>query len=552
VLKFLSKKKIIIKIFKDLFNIVPKNSYSLLIKKYLLNKKRKKNHNYNNKKIYKIAVQGVYDLFYQTIFAAIVTDLWKKKKLINNIIIVNSINHAAGTGLIASILRSQFVTFLRSLHLARFNSELVGPVAYNSNEKFDIINEILIFLYAKKIWKKLIKKNNINNFKINNVFLGDLIVDTYLRYKPSYVFKISDPFVEKIIRQALRDLQKSSDFFRITKPDLYLTSSTVYLEHGIATRVAAKFGVKVRSYHDYHIFGKKITLKDYHPTITTQRLPKNFFSHQQRKKIINLANKNLNQIILGSKSDTLFYMKRSAYKNYNKAFPDLNGAVVIFTHDFFDSPHVHSNFIFEDFYKWLDFTIKILSLNKIPFFIKPHPNKNIRGASDAAFKSLKKKYPGLKFISSKISNLQIVQKGIICGVSVFGTVIHELAYMGVPSIACARHPSYLFQFCRTASSLNEYKKYLCTPNILPISRKEMKKQACEFFYMRNLHGTSHELNLNKNFINYYKHINFLNSNSKILLKHFFKLINCKGWKGHIRLISKEIETNKLTQNILIH
>jgi hypothetical protein len=542
VLKFLSKKKIIIKIFKDLFNIVPKNSYSFLIKKYLLNKKREKIYDYNNKKIFKIAVQGVYDLFYQTIFAGIVTDLRKKKKLTNNIVIVNSINHAAGTGIIARILRSQFVTFFRSLHLAKFNAELIGPVAYNSNKKFNIINEILIFFYARKIWKNLKKKNNINNFKINNVLLGDLIIDSYLRFKPSYDFKISDPFVQKIIRQVLRDLQKSSNFFRVVKPDLYLTSNTVYLEHGIATRVALKFGVKVRSYGNHYVFGKKITLKDYYPTIPVLRFPNKVFRNQQHKKFIKLADKNLNQIISGSKSDTLYYMKRSAYKIYNKMIPDLNGAVVIFTHDFFDSPHVYSNFIFEDFYKWLDFTIKILSLNKIPFFIKPHPNKNIRGDSDAAFKAIKKNFPNLKFLSSKISNLQLVQNGIICGVSVSGTVIHELAYMGVPSIACAKHPGYLFQFSRTASSLNEYKKYLSTANTLPISRKEMKRQACEFFYMRNLYGTSHELNFRKNFLNYYQHVNYLNYSSKIILKYFLKLINCEGWKRHIRLISKEIET----------
>jgi hypothetical protein len=89
---------------------------------------------------------------------------------------------------------------------------------------------------------------------------------------------------------------------------------------------------------------------------------------------------------------------------------------------------------------------------------------------------------------------------------------------------------------------NEYKKYLSTANTLPISRKEMKRQACEFFYMRNLYGTSHELNLRKNFLNYYQHVNYLNYSSKIILKYFLKLINCEGWKKHIRLISKEIET----------
>ena len=61
-----------------------------------------------------------------------------------------------------------------------------------------------------------------------------------------------------------------------------------------------------------------------------------------------------------------------------------------------------------------------------------------------------------------------------------------MAYLGVPTIACARHPHISFDFCRTAKSQSEYAKYLQNPLANKIDKAAMKRQSLIFYYMHNL------------------------------------------------------------------
>jgi hypothetical protein len=91
-----------------------------------------------------------------------------------------------------------------------------------------------------------------------------------------------------------------------------------------------------------------------------------------------------------------------------------------------------------------------------------------------------------------------------CGVTMYGSVAHELAYLGVPSLACARHPHSSFDFCRTAASLDEYAQLLRTRDQLPASKAEMRRQALAFFYMQNLYAPADELALRGHFRDVWK------------------------------------------------
>ena len=97
---------------------------------------------------------------------------------------------------------------------------------------------------------------------IYGIEIADLVIDSYLRFRPSARFNVNDPFVETIIRQALRDGQKALKYFDKTKPVLYFTSYTTYLEHGIAARIALLLGIKVHSFGNSSQFVKKLTFSD--------------------------------------------------------------------------------------------------------------------------------------------------------------------------------------------------------------------------------------------------------------------------------------------------
>jgi hypothetical protein len=162
--------------------------------------------------------------------------------------------------------------------------------------------------------------------------------------------------------------------------------------------------------------------------------------------------------------------------------------VVIFLHDFYDSPHVYREMLFPDFWEWICFTIETLQNAHIPFFIKPHPNQ-INLSNDVLDK-LQERYSGLAMIPSAVTNKQLADAGMACAVTVYGTVAHEMAYFGIPTIACAHHPHICFDFCRTAKSREEYAQFLKQPAQIDIDKPTMREQSLRFYYMHNLNLTT--------------------------------------------------------------
>jgi hypothetical protein len=244
----------------------------------------------------------------------------------------------------------------------------------------------------------------------------------------------------------------------------------------------------------------------------------------------------------GGVDPTTFYMRRSAYKNKEFNFSqELNGATVVFLHDFYDSPHVYPSFVFSDFWSWICFTIETLLATGVTFYLKPHPNQI--ALSQEVLSDLRVQYPSVKWLSSDVNNAQLAQQGIICGVTVYGTVAHELAYLGVPSICCAQHPHHSFDFCRTAKTREEYKIMLEFPNILPVNRDEMRRQALMFYYMHNLHGTPEELAFRQAAIQFWHACNIGEGKDEEILSALYNLRDQKAFQTLIHDLVKSTEGN---------
>jgi hypothetical protein len=117
---------------------------------------------------------------------------------------------------------------------------------------------------------------------------------------------------------------------------------------------------------------------------------------------------------------------------------------------------------------------------------------------------LKAAYPDARYLPPGITNAQLAAAGLACGVTVYGTIAHELAYLGVPSVACARHPHTAFGFCRTARSVAEYAALLRSAATMPVDAQAMRREALAFYYMHNLHGDAADLELRSRFIALWK------------------------------------------------
>jgi hypothetical protein len=304
-------------------------------------------------------------------------------------------------------------------------------------------------------------------------------------------------------------------------------------------RVALSLGIPVRTYGNLITFGKRLSREDFFHTVDTSKYRKEFeaFSYEEKRLAIKLAETSLNIRLSGGIDTATSYMKVSAYAHSEEVIPDVNGSVVIFVHDFYDSPHIYPDLIFTDFWAWISFTINTLSNGGIPFWLKPHPNQI--SENDGVLADLRDLFPQARFLSSKITNKDLAGAGILGGVTVYGTVAHELAYYGIPSVACARHPHVEFDFCETAKTLEEYGQMLLNSGASSLSYGDMRQQALVFYYMHNLGGDLKVQELKKAFVNFWKLWDKKNLDLKSLIDALQYLRSLPGWSEHILEIQSD-------------
>ncbi|MEY2859809.1 MAG: hypothetical protein RL392_267 [Pseudomonadota bacterium] len=455
-----------------------------------------------------LTAQSVTDKFYFLLFGALSQQLKARGVARSELIVVRSVNGAIGAGPLAEMKRSGLVAWLVMRPWIRAYVRVFDAVAYRCATWQHPVADLLDYVESRRIWLNFQGQARMEqpSLKINDIEVADLVICSYLRFKPQAQFDFHDPFVRRLIWQALRDARQAEAYFDAKKPSWYLTSYTTYLEHGIPTRVALKHGVKVWSFGNLNRFGKCLSISDPYQTLDYSDFRTTFEALSEQASRLEDARVLLERRLSGCIDAATSYMRQSAYGNDTVPLPsNLNGSVVIFLHDFYDSPHVYPDLIFNDFWQWICFTIDGLRSASATFFLKPHPNQI--SLSDEALGELCKTYPGLQLLPATASNVQLAQAGIVCGITAYGTVAHELAYLGIPSICCARHPHHSFGFSRTATTRAEYRAKLAAYRENTLSVDELKRQALMFYYMHNLYGDDDAVALRTAFVNFWRSCN---------------------------------------------
>lgn len=455
-----------------------------------------------------LAAQSITDKFYFLLFGALSLQLKARGVTRSELVVVRSVNGAIGTSPLAEMKRSGFVAWLVMRPWIRAYGGVYDAVAYRCATWRHPAADLLDYVESRRMWFNFREQAHSErpSLKISGIEVADLVICSYLRLKPQAQFDFHDPFVRRLIWQALRDVRQAEVYFDAKKPSWYLTSYTTYLEHGIPTRVALKHGVKVWSFGNLNRFGKRLSVSDPYQTLDYSSFRSTFEALSEQVSRLEEARVLLERRLSGGIDAATSYMRQSAYGNDTQPLPaNLNGAVVIFLHDFYDSPHVYPDLIFNDFWQWICFTIDGLRTANATFFLKPHPNQI--SLSDTALGALRKTYPDLQLLPAAASNVQLAKAGIVCGITAYGTVAHELAYLGIPSICCARHPHHAFGFSRTATSRAEYRAMLTGYREKMLSVDELKRQALMFYYMQNLYGDDDAVALRTGFVSFWRSCN---------------------------------------------
>ncbi len=485
-----------------------------------------------------IAIQSTEDPLYFAIFAAIALRLRDAVAASAELVIVRSINGAVGGGWLHALARSGPISWIITRQWQRAYRGLIDGVAYRSQSLAHPLGDLADWFRSRALWRRLRASLNITALEIAGVRVGDLINDSYLRFRPAPRLDVADPFVHRLLWQAHRDIRRARAYFRRRRPGLYLTTYSTYIVHGIAVRVALQEGVPVWAFGSFNQFGKRLTVEDSVHTPDASGYRRAFDALDRPQERLAQAEQQLRLRLSGGIDAATGYMKDSAYADTAEPLPDVRGAVVVFLHDFYDSPHVYHDLVFPDFWSWVCCTIDTLRDAGTPFLLKPHPNQI--ALSGDALRELQARYDGVAVLSPRVTNAQLVEGGIVCGVTVYGTVAHELAFLGVPTIACARHPHAAFDFCRTAHSVAEYRDLLRTPGLMPVDRREMRRQALAFYYMHNLYGDDDARALKQDFVAFWKACNGTGTDERELVARFERLSASPGFAALVDRLAEEI------------
>lgn len=447
-----------------------------------------------------LMVQCPEDYFYLALFGWIVIELRRRGPLQVEQWVPRSLRAGSSQSAYKFVKAQLFQNVLTDRKWLRLFGSYCDRVAYRSAAWSSLADETRDFLNAWRLWRRTNSNEALLSVTVREVPVGDLIYDSYLRFKPAETMRLRDFYLLMVIWQALRDLRRAEIYFAKTPPKVLLTSYSTYIQHGIPVRVALRNGVRVFSLGNYQEPCKELTLDDWMHTRNPDRYREIFSSLDNVEERIAEANAKLGARIAGGADTATAYMRRSAYVESNDPMPDVRNGVVIFLHDFFDSPHCYRWMAFSDFWEWTITTLNVARKAGLRIFVKPHPNQIV--ASERAVARLKRLYPEAAFLSAAISNKQLVDAGIALAVTVYGTVAHEMAYLGVPSIGAGHHPHVSFDFCRTAKTREEYERLLQEFAQTPFSKQELRRQSLEFYYMHNLHFPPEIIRLSEQLVHF--------------------------------------------------
>ena len=383
---------------------------------------------------------------------------------------------------------------LRRIHLLMIRKKWnkiyssIGIDFFFHSDKLPFVKKISNFWKAFVFFIKLNDKNKLLEHTFKSIQCGELIYDSYIRFNKKPTLSISDPTLILYIQDCYNQICYFENLTSKYKIKNYYTSYSTYIAHGIPVRVFLKNNINVYSYayfgeKNYNLRVKKLTKSD-----TAQVKP-----HWKFKKVFkNLENKNklYNEGLVKfrkrfSGENDLDFMNINQYdSNYSSPKLEYKFDGVVFIGDFFDSQHVYRKMVFNDLYEWLIYTINISLKYDLNVGFKPHPNQLL--GSKKIIDKIKMKYPDVKWIDPKTSNRLIFNSGIGYGISVYGSVIPELAFNKITPICCADNPASDYNFMFEAKTVAEYKDILINPHKFKF-KKNLMKQLGEYYYMQNLY-----------------------------------------------------------------
>lgn len=364
---------------------------------------------------------------------------------------------------------------------------------YGSAQPFETAAEQI----TEAIFSNLRTKWDVLKIRIDGMWFGDLIYDTYLRLFTLATVDLKDPRLRKLIHQAALIYFATKGYFDRNHVVGVFPDHTVYIKCGILVRVA--FAHKVPVYilpcnPNFYILQLDPELSEGMTNVSKR------WSYYKYKQIFaqlppeqQQAGREQARVALeerlSGKIDTRVLVGHSAYGQASAERilrTSDKPKILMLLHDFCDSVHCFREMLFPDFYEWTHHLLAKAEETDFEWYVKPHPNSmtsEAKNATNAAvIAELKQRYPKMILLDAAVSNRQLVEEGVSAMFTVHGTAGHELAYLGVPVVNAGDNLHVAYDFNLTPKTVAEYDALIAQAGHLDRSRIRQDEVA-EFYYM---------------------------------------------------------------------
>jgi hypothetical protein len=347
-----------------------------------------------------------------------------------------------------------------------------------------------------EIFSKVIDRSSFLNLHLENILVGDLFYDTYLKIYHKETIDIHDKNFILFLEKSILYFYFWHNFFKKNKVKAIIVSQAVY-NSSIPLRIGIKFNSKCISASPFYIFSLSKKMMFYHNQFLLYK--KNFLklSSLEKTKGLKIVKKKLKEYFNGAISlpEKATYLRHSTFVG-NKEKPILFNKkskkikVLICAHRFSDAPHSLGIHLYDDYYQWLMSLLKISTNTNYEWYIKTHPvNSNFIDKTTEIIRDLiKTKYQNVKLISPETPHRAILKIGINFVLTCNGSVASEYPYFDIPSINASRsNPHVDFSFSISPYSRKIYENFINNLKKFKSKIKINKKEILQYYLMSNFY-----------------------------------------------------------------
>ena len=344
----------------------------------------------------------------------------------------------------------------------------------------------------KKYIKKIKTKDDLLKFKLNNILIGDLIYDSYLKYYKKETIKISHVTFSYFFQKSIEYYLFWFFYFKKNNVKAVITPQSTYLS-ALPLRLAIYFGSKAMVADAQHLYSlNKNRIYSHKQFLDFQKDIKRKDVKKNIPQGLEIAKKRIMLRFAGKASVDMPYLFKSPYtkkNNFKNRVLKKNNRlkILVAPHSFVDAPHAMGNHLFPDYYEWLEYIFKLSRMTKYDWYIKCHPNFYNRNRDPSAqiVESLCKKYNNVKYIDPSTSHYQIISEKIDYVITCNGTIAWEYPYLGIPAINGSTITPYNFKFNYNPKSIKELRTIIL--NLKKRKFKITRKKILELYFLKHIY-----------------------------------------------------------------